>query len=73
MTMLQPRVLTSAHENGVAYHLTKPGTTPEENPHHFVVVQVDGDRLSLEAIGTGPTRYTPYKGGATIALSDRAS
>jgi len=29
-------------------HLVKPGTAPEENPHHFVVVQVDGDRLSLE-------------------------
>ena len=44
--------------------------TPDENPHHFVVVQVDGDRLSLEVIGTGPTPYTPYKGSAKIVLSD---
>jgi hypothetical protein len=54
-------------------HLIKPGSTPEENPHHFVVVQVDGDRLSVEVIGTGPTPYTPYNGAAKIALNDRAS
>jgi hypothetical protein len=54
-------------------HLMKPGSTPEENPHHFVVVQVDGDRLSLEVIGTGPAPYTPYNGSAKIVLSDRAS
>ena len=41
-------------------HLMKPGSTPDENPHHFVVVQVDGDRLSLEVVGTGPAPYTPY-------------
>ena len=53
-------------------HLMKPGATAAENPHHFVVIQVDGDRLSLEVIGTGPTPYTPYSGGrARIALSDK--
>jgi hypothetical protein len=54
-------------------HLMKPGSTIAENPHHFVVVQVDGDRLSLEVIGTGATPYTPYKGSAKIILSDGAS
>ena len=44
-------------------HLMTPGSTPEENPHHFVVVQVDGDRLSLEVVGVGPGDYTPYPGG----------
>jgi hypothetical protein len=53
-------------------HLAKPGTV-DENPHHFVVVQVDGDRLSLEVVSTGAAAYTPYKGSAKIALSDRAS
>ena len=52
-------------------HLMKPGSTQEENPHHFVLVQVDGDRLSLEVIGTGPTAYAPYNGGAKLALSDK--
>jgi hypothetical protein len=54
-------------------HLTRPGTAPDENPHHFVVVQVDGDRLSLEVISTGPAQYLPYKGSAKVALSDRVS
>jgi hypothetical protein len=54
-------------------HLMKPGSTQDENPHHFVVVQVDGDQLSLEVIGTGPAPYTPYNGSAKIALSDGAS
>ncbi len=44
-------------------HLMKPGATAAENPHHFVVVRVDGDRLSLEVIGTGATAYMPYPGG----------
>lgn len=63
----------SAAQNVRVDHLIKPGSTREENPHHFVVVQVDGDRLSLEVIGTGPTTYTPYNGSATIVLSDQAS
>jgi hypothetical protein len=56
-------------------HVMRPGATPEENPHHFVVVQVDGDRLSLEVIGTGPKEYLPYRGGtsARIDLTDRVS
>jgi hypothetical protein len=51
-------------------HLTKPGVTPADNPHHFVVVQVDGDRLSLEVIGTGATDYRPYNGQSRIELDD---
>jgi len=54
-------------------HLTRPGTTADENPHHFVVVQVDGDRLSLEVVGTGTAVYAPYKGSAKIVLTDPAS
>jgi hypothetical protein len=52
-------------------HLMKPGMTAAENPHHFVVIQVDGDKLSLEVIGTGATPYAPYPGGASkLTLSD---
>jgi hypothetical protein len=52
-------------------HLMKPGTVVE-NPNHFVVVQVDGSRLSLEVVGVGPSEYRPYKGGAKMVLSDAA-
>jgi hypothetical protein len=56
-------------------HMIRPGATIDENPHHFVVVQVDGDRLSVEVVGIGPTRYRPYAGGASakIELTDRVS
>jgi hypothetical protein len=57
-------------ENVRLEHLMKPGMTPEENPHHFVVIRVDGDRLSLEVIGTGPTTYRPYNGQSQIDLND---
>jgi len=53
-------------------HLMKPGLTIAENPHHFVVIQVDGDKLSLEVIAAGGARYTPYPGGVSkIALDDK--
>jgi hypothetical protein len=41
-------------------HLIRPGPAVEDNPHHFVIVRVDGDRLSLEVVGTGMTPYLPY-------------
>jgi hypothetical protein len=69
---LRAYVAANAAQNVRVDHLMKPGA-PADNPHHFVVIRVDGDRLSLEVIGTGPTAYTPYSGSAKIALSDRAS
>jgi len=69
---LRGYVAANAAQNVRVDHLMKPGK-PEENPHHFVVIQVDGDRVSLEVIGTGATEYRPYAGNAKIALSDRAN
>ena len=54
-------------------HLMKPGETNDQNPHHFVLIQVDGDRLYLEVFGTGPSEYKPYQGQSRIDLNDRAS
>ena len=54
-------------------HPMKPGVTTDANPHHFVTIRVDGDRLSLEVTGIGPTDYKPYNGRATISLSDGSS
>lgn len=53
-------------------HLVKPGLTVADNPHHFVVVSVDGDELSLEVVGIGPNDYRPY-GGDRAHLVDRKS
>jgi hypothetical protein len=51
-------------------HLMKPGTDVAENPHHFIVIQVDGDRLWQEVIGIGTVPYAPYNGQSRIALND---
>jgi hypothetical protein len=53
--------------------VVKPGAAIADNPHHFVMVRVDGDRLSLEVIGTGPTAYRPYADGPRVDLVDRAN
>ncbi len=71
---LRAYLAAGAAENVRVEHLMRPGSVPDENPHHFVVIQVDGDRLSLEVIGTGPTPYRPYDGvRSTIELSDKPS
>jgi hypothetical protein len=41
-------------------HLIKPGPAISDNPHHFIVVHVDGDHVSLEAVATGTTSFVPY-------------
>jgi hypothetical protein len=53
-------------------HVVRPGLTIADNPHHFVVVQVDGDELCLEVIAIGPNAYRPY-GTARVDLVDPKS
>jgi hypothetical protein len=53
-------------------HLAAPGPTPTDNPHHFVVIQVDGDELSLEVVSLGEAPLMPYKGSARATLSDHS-
>jgi Calcineurin-like phosphoesterase len=60
---LRAYTTAAAKENVRVEHVMRPGSAPEENPHHFIVVQVDGDRLSLEVVSVGPGDYTPYPGG----------
>lgn len=41
-------------------HLIKPGPAIEDNPHHFVVIRVDREKLSLEVVPGPPLPYLPY-------------
>ena len=41
-------------------HLIKPGPAISDNPHHFVIVRVDGEHVSLEVVATGTTSFMPY-------------
>jgi hypothetical protein len=70
---VQAYLAAGADRNVRVQHLTKPGVTAADNPHHFVVAQVDGDRLSLEVIGTGADDYRPYNGQSRIELIDPVS
>jgi hypothetical protein len=54
-------------QNVRVQHLTRPGSFAEDNPHHFVIVQVDGDKLSVEVVGSEGS-YRPYKGRARLDL-----
>jgi 3',5'-cyclic AMP phosphodiesterase CpdA len=63
------RYLAANAENRVRVeHIMKPGLTPDANPHHFVVIQVDGDHLSLEVFGVGSAPLTPYNGQSRLVL-----
>ena len=72
---LSAYLAANAAQNVRVEHLMKPGPTAADNPHHFVVIRVDGSRLSLEvvAVGVGPEGYAPYGGRATIDLTDGPS
>jgi hypothetical protein len=68
---LRGYMLMNAAQGVRVEHVMKPGLTIAENPHHFVIVRVDGEHLSLEVVGTGPAEYLPYNGTAGISLDDQ--
>ena len=70
---LEAYVAEGAAQHVRIEHLARPGATVTDNPHHFVVVQVDGDRLWLEVVAAGGVNVAPYNGRSRIALSDKIS
>jgi 3',5'-cyclic AMP phosphodiesterase CpdA len=47
-------------------HLVKPGTKRGDNPYHYVVVQVDGEIISLRVIGVDwGSDFQPYRTNRT--------
>jgi hypothetical protein len=67
---LSAYLAAGAAENVRIEHLVKPGRSVEENPHHFLVVQVDGSNLSLDVIAIGDRPYAPYGGRPRVDLND---
>ena len=51
-------------------HAMRPGIQEADNPHHFVVIDVDGDRMWLQVITTVAAPFRPYK-ESRIELTDR--
>lgn len=53
-------------------HLVKPGLEPGDNPYHYVVVRVDGSKLSMEVIGVEWGRdFAPYRSSGTMLTDPR--
>jgi len=56
---------TYAAEQVSVEHLVRPSADATGNPYHYVVVHVDGARISLEVIGVDWGRhFAPYKSNA---------
>jgi hypothetical protein len=57
---LQPYLSANAAQKVNVEHLLKPGSLVEDNPPHFLILRVDGARLSLEVVGARSSPYQPY-------------
>ncbi|MHB1097123.1 MAG: metallophosphoesterase family protein [Gemmatimonadaceae bacterium] len=59
---LRAYIAASGADSARVQHLVRPGPEPGDNPYHFVVVHVDGTRISLEVQsvdwGSG---FAPYR------------
>lgn len=59
-----------ASQNVQLEHPVKPGATIPDNPNHFLIVEVDGDTLSVEIVAPANPAYAPFAGKARISLND---
>jgi calcineurin-like phosphoesterase family protein len=50
-------------------HAVRPSRQESDNPHHFVVIQVDGTHLQLRVVSTVAAPFIPY-GTDTASLDD---
>ena len=63
---LREYLKTYAAEKVSLDHIVRPGMNPGDNPYHFVLVQVDGDRIRIEVIGVDWGRgFQPYRSNTT--------
>ena len=52
-------------------HLARPSSEPGGNPFHFVIVHVDGDKVSLDVVGADWGRgFSPYRSSG-VTMQDR--
>ena len=59
---LQAYIIANAASAVSVEHLVKPGREPGENPYHYLVVHIDGDKIRIEVIGVDWGRdFQPYR------------
>jgi Calcineurin-like phosphoesterase len=57
---------TNAAEKVSLEHIVRPGLNPGDNPYHYVLVEVDGDRIRVEVVGVDWGRgFQPYRSNVT--------
>jgi hypothetical protein len=67
---LRDYLKTYAAEKVRLDHLVKPGPNPGDNPYHYIIVRVDGERLSLRVVGVDWGKaFQPYSSPG-IVLED---
>jgi len=57
---LQPYLEANADRHVRVEHLIKPGAAIPDNPHHFLAIRVDGEKLSIEVVAAPAVTYQPY-------------
>ncbi len=65
---LKPYLTGAAADQVRVEHLVKPGLQAADNPHHFLIIDVDGDKISLEVVGVGGP-LAPYNGRSRTDLN----
>lgn len=59
---LRPYIQQNAAAKVRVQHLVRPAVDPGANPHHYVVVHVDGPKLTIEVVGVGfGAGFDPYR------------
>jgi hypothetical protein len=52
----------------------RPGPDAGDNPYHYVVVQVDGDRLRVEVVGVDwGAGFSPYRSRGTALFDEEVA
>lgn len=68
---LSAYVAANAAAKVSVHHVARPSSDPGANPFHYVVVHVDGDRISLEVIGVDWGKgFAPYRSNAASLADD---
>jgi 3',5'-cyclic AMP phosphodiesterase CpdA len=67
---LKDYLAAGAEQNVRLEHLAHPEAEVGANPNHFIVIQVDGEKLAVEVVASRGRQYGPYNGQARIDLSD---
>jgi hypothetical protein len=63
---LRPYLAAGAADSVRLTHLVRPGMQPGDNPYHYMVVHVDGERTWLEVISVDWGRgFQPYRSART--------